>query len=103
MTDSIPTSRLPTPRTATSAEPSGRPGVVLVRYWAGARAAAGLESEDAGPGEIAGILDDLAARHPALTPVLPVCALLLDGLAVDRTAHAAAGTVLEVLPPFAGG
>ena len=47
---------------------------VLVRYWAGARAAAGVDEERLSDVATVG---DLVARlteaHPALAPVLPVC------------------------------
>lgn len=76
---------------------------VLVRYWAGARAAAGIDSESAAPGTVAEVLAQVQDRHADLQPILDVCAFLLDGLSVDRSATAPAGSVVEVLPPFAGG
>lgn len=79
---------------------------LLVRYWAGARAAAGVTEEyvprpDAGT--VADVVATVADRHPPLEPVLEVAALLLDGRAVRRDEPVGAAATLEVLPPFAGG
>lgn len=76
---------------------------VTVRYWAAARAAAGVEQESRRPGAVADILAGATADHPALVPVLAVASTLLDGVAVEGEARAAAGSTLEILPPFAGG
>ncbi len=84
--------------------------VVTVRYFAAARAAAGLPSEnlDIGDGEgatVADALDAIASRHgEALRKVLAACSFLLDSVAVrDRTTPLRPGAELDVLPPFAGG
>lgn len=75
-----------------------------IRYWAGARAAAGVESDlvrDCGTvAEAVGAVD---ALHPGLAPVTAVSTLLLDGRAAHRDDPLPDGSVLEVLPPFAGG
>lgn len=76
---------------------------VTVRYWAGARAAAGVAQEQRPPGSVADVLAAAAADHPDLVPVLAVASTLLDGLSVGPDARAEAGSLLEVLPPFAGG
>ena len=83
---------------------------LTVRYFAGARAAAGVDSEVLplpAPGWTVGdVLRELADRHgPRLAAVLASCSFLLDEVAVrSRDAqlppHSA---VLDVLPPFAGG
>ena len=79
-------------------------GSVTVRYWAGARAAAGVEQDEvADAGTVGAALAAVTALHPALEPVVAVSTLLLDGRAVDRSAALADGALLEVLPPFAGG
>ena len=84
------------------AGPAG--GDVTVRYWAGARAATGRESDVVGDVRTVGeVVDAATSLHPALAPVAAVSTLLLDGLAVGREAVVAPGAVLEVLPPFAGG
>jgi molybdopterin synthase sulfur carrier subunit len=78
--------------------------VVTVRYWAAARAAAGVEQDEVtGVATVGAALAAVTARRPDLEPVAAVSTLLLDGRAVDRGAAVAHGSVLEVLPPFAGG
>jgi molybdopterin synthase sulfur carrier subunit len=79
--------------------------VVLVRYFAAARAAAGVSEEKLDAPTLAHLLDALAARHGSqLATVLARCSFLVDGLAChDRDASLAADTVVDVLPPFAGG
>jgi sulfur-carrier protein len=82
--------------------------VVIVRYFAAARAAAGLASEniDVGDGAtVADALDAIAARHgEALRKVLAACSFLLNSVAVrDRATPLQPGAQLDVLPPFAGG
>lgn len=82
--------------------------VVTVRYFAGARAAAGMHSEDVEldvGATIADVLDAVAGRHgEALSRVLTGCSFLLDSMAVrDRQTPIANGAELDVLPPFAGG
>ena len=82
----------------------GSPETVLVRYWAGARAAAGVDGESvSGVDTVAGLLARLAAAHPALEPVLPVCSVLVGGRASTGADPVPAGAVVEILPPFAGG
>jgi molybdopterin converting factor small subunit len=79
-------------------------GPVTVRYWAGARAAAGVDEDrvtDCPDVETA--LRAVTALHPALAGVLGACTLLLDGRAVSPAAALSDDAVLEVLPPFAGG
>jgi len=77
---------------------------VLVRYWAGARAAAGVDEERlAGVATVADLVARLAAAHPALEMVLPVCSVLVGGRASTGDDPVPAGAVIEVLPPFAGG
>ncbi|WP_409484772.1 MoaD/ThiS family protein [Arsenicicoccus dermatophilus] len=80
---------------------------VEVRYWAGARAAAGAPSDTltlaAGPRTVADVLAAAVEARPALAPVLPACSILLGGRAVALDAPVPSGGVVEVLPPFAGG
>jgi molybdopterin converting factor small subunit len=80
-------------------------GVVTVRYWAGARAAAGRDEEAVEAGTIGELLGAIGGRPP-LDRVLSASSLLVDGTAVRRedSAHPLpAGAVVDVLPPFAGG
>jgi sulfur-carrier protein len=81
---------------------------VVVRYFAAARAAAGVETEkiqvEAGA-TVAGLLATIAADHgPELATVLERCSYLLDEVAVrDRDTRLGDDPTLDVLPPFAGG
>jgi molybdopterin converting factor small subunit len=84
---------------------------VLVRYFAGAAAAAGTDEErlEVAPWTTAADLAVLLGqRHPGLVRVLEVASLLVDEVAVrDRSQPlVAAGredVQVDVLPPFAGG
>jgi len=79
--------------------------MITVRYFAGAREAAGVTTEQlGGPTSVAALRAALTAAHPALTTVLPKCALLIAGARApsDNTEIPDAATV-DVLPPFAGG
>ena len=81
---------------------------IEVRYFAAARAAAGVEAEkiqlEAGA-TVDDVLTALRAEHGAeLARVLERCSYLLDEVAVrDRTASVGGAATLDVLPPFAGG
>ncbi len=104
---------------------------VLVRYWAAARAAAGVDTESVtlpegqgqgqgedqgqgeglgeglgegqGPATVGSVLDEVTTRHTELGRVLRVATVLVNGRAADRAWTLADGDVVEVLPPFAGG
>lgn len=81
---------------------------VLVRYFASARAAAGVESERVrlpSSASVGDAVEHLRSLHPGgLSRVLDASGFLLDGTAVrDRTRPLPDGAELDVLPPFAGG
>jgi molybdopterin synthase sulfur carrier subunit len=78
---------------------------VTVRYFAGARAAAGVEAEDRTAATLADLVRQIADAHgPRLEKVLTACSFLVDGAqARDPGATLAPGAVVDVLPPFAGG
>jgi len=79
--------------------------VVTVRYWAGARAAAGCEEEAVDAGTVGDLMATIGAR-PELARLLRAASLLVDGTSVRRedTDHPLPhGSVVDVLPPFAGG
>jgi molybdopterin converting factor small subunit len=80
-------------------------GAVTVRFWAAARAAAGRAEDTVAAGTLAELVAVLGERHgERLAEVLGYCSFLVDGQPVrDRTIPVAAGSELEVLPPFAGG
>jgi molybdopterin converting factor small subunit len=84
------------------------PVTIVVRYFAAARAAAGLEEEKVHLPEGATVADavaELRRRHPEDLPrVLDAVSYLLDGIAVRDPARVLTdGAELDVLPPFAGG
>ncbi len=79
-----------------------------IRYWAAAKAAAGVESEPYAADTLAEALDAARAQHSdEFTRVLTVCSFVIDGDPVGTRAHAEVklpdGGSVEVLPPFAGG
>ena len=81
--------------------------LITVRYFAGARAASGVDEEHllvsrAWPLEE--LADHLAQRHgAALERVLAASSFLVDETAGSRDRMVPAGSVVDVLPPFAGG
>ncbi|MGW5055527.1 MoaD/ThiS family protein [Actinokineospora sp. NPDC004072] len=81
---------------------------VRVRYFAGARAAAGVAEEDVAltdPATVEHALTAVAERRGAdLRRVLAASSFLLNSIAVrDRSTRVGDGDALDVLPPFAGG
>jgi len=81
---------------------------VTVRYFAAAKAAAGVDTERLDVPVHASVDDVLAIareRHSAeFARVLERCSFLLDEVAVRDRSHAVPiGATLDVLPPFAGG
>lgn len=86
---------------------------VTVRYWASARAAAGVAEDRiplSEPVSVAGIRALAIALHPGsarLPDVLGVCSVLIDDLPLGRRdpdeVLVEAGATVEFLPPFAGG
>ena len=84
---------------------------VTVRYWAGAKAAAGTDHdvlEVPGPVSLAEVTARAAALHPGrLASVLAVCSVLLGedpaGTGDPAGVVVAPGTEVQYLPPFAGG
>jgi len=78
------------------------PATVTVRYWAGAKRAAGVEKESLTADTVAELRDLLAAR-PELTKVAAVASFLIDGQQAGEGAVLHDGAEVDVLPPFAGG
>jgi molybdopterin converting factor small subunit len=81
--------------------------VITVRYFAGARAATGVDEEQL-PVDRSWPLEELAVqlaeRHgPALRRVLTAASFLIDETAGARDRVVPVGSVVDVLPPFAGG
>lgn len=78
--------------------------MATVRYFAGARDAAGTESETVDATTVGELHAAVVARHAALADVLPRCSLLVGGVrATDDDTRIAEDETVDVLPPFAGG
>ena len=86
---------------------------VTVRYWASARAAAGVPQDVIalpGPVSLADLIDLAVGRRDestGLRKVLHVCSVLVDdrpvGSSVPVDVLVETGSSVEFLPPFAGG
>ena len=80
---------------------------VTVRYYAAARAAAGLDDEIIGVAQdtsLGALMHSLGERNPELAKVLSRCSYLCDGIAVrDQRLTLENVETIDVLPPFAGG
>jgi molybdopterin converting factor small subunit len=78
-----------------------------VRYFAAAKAAAGVETEIVSVASGATVTDLVAAlraRGERLAAVLDRCSFLCDGVAVrDGRRPLQTNQTVDVLPPFAGG
>jgi sulfur-carrier protein len=80
--------------------------MLTVRFFAGARAAAGgVSSEPAAADSLDDLVQLLTDRHgERLGLVLKSASFLVDGLAChDRHGPLPADATVDVLPPFAGG
>jgi sulfur-carrier protein len=79
--------------------------MVTVRYFAGARAASGLDTEARDAATLDELIDQIVDQHgEKLARVLTACSFLVDGTSTrDRAVQLAPGAVVDVLPPFAGG
>jgi sulfur-carrier protein len=83
---------------------------VRIRYWAAAKAAAGVPEESVDAVTLAGALNAaVASRKPdvRLAAVIARSSFLVNADPVGRSDHESIvldeGAVIEVLPPFAGG
>ncbi|QSR32890.1 molybdopterin synthase sulfur carrier subunit [Nocardioides sp. S5] len=88
------------------------PETVTVRYWAGARAAAGTAEdtfEVVGEVTLAELVRRVLERHPddRMARTVGVCSVLVGDRPVrsqdPATVVVEPGSVVELLPPFAGG
>jgi molybdopterin synthase sulfur carrier subunit len=82
--------------------------VALLRYWAAAKEAAGVAQESVDASTLAEALDAARAGHgERFTTVLVRCSFVVDGDPVGGRDHARVGvrpdSLVDVLPPFAGG
>ncbi len=85
---------------------------VTLRYWAAARAATGVASEELaleGPTTLAEVVARVVAAHPGadVARIMSVCSVLVGDQPVGSqdpaTVQVQAGDTVEFLPPFAGG
>ena len=76
-----------------------------MRYFAGARAASGVDTESREAGTLDELVGQIVAAHgERLERVLTACSFLVDGTQTrDRATALTPGSVVDVLPPFAGG
>lgn len=96
--------------TAPVAETDGAVPLVVVRYWASAKAAAGRAEDEVRASTVAAALAAAALLHtdaPGYARVLSVCSFLLGDQPLGgqdlAAVHLSDGDVIEALPPFAGG
>ena len=90
-----------------SATRSPNQATVLVRYFAAAAEAAGVEEETLPAGEAGATVGELrellVTRYgPIMARVVANGSFLIDGV-VQREPSASLGAQVDVLPPFAGG
>lgn len=74
-----------------------------VRYFAAAEELAGVAEERRDEASLGALRAALAAERPGLGGILPRCAVLVDGARLGDDAELTDGTLVDVLPPFAGG
>ena len=78
---------------------------VTVRYFAGARAASGVDAEAREAATLDELIGQIVDAHgEKLERVLTACSFLVDGTTTrNRALVLSPGSVVDVLPPFAGG
>lgn len=77
--------------------------MTTVRFFAAAQEATGVDSLTTDAETLGSLKQQLLSEHPALTGILPRCAVLVDGARVDDGFALSEATTIDVLPPFAGG
>jgi molybdopterin synthase sulfur carrier subunit len=106
--------RGPQPLAAHTLEPGSAPGGhVCVRFWASARAAAGVPevvvpvAAEVALDTLVGLVLDRLPDRDRLRSVLEVCSVLVGdrpaGAAERSSVRVPPGSTVEFLPPFAGG
>jgi molybdopterin converting factor small subunit len=83
-------------------------GMTVVRYWAAAKEAAGVAEEQIPAATLAEALSVArGARNERFAAVLARCSFIVDGDPVGGRDHSAVvvrpESLVDVLPPFAGG
>jgi molybdopterin synthase sulfur carrier subunit len=84
------------------------PDVTTLRYWAAAKEAAGVAAEELSGASLADVLERARARHDdRFAVVLRRCSFVVDGDPAGTRDHADVvvreDSLVDVLPPFAGG
>lgn len=81
-----------------------------MRYWASARAAAGIETEQVSAATLAEVLTEISRRHrdrDRFDDVISTCSVLHGEIPVGSRdpgdVALSPGDSIEFLPPFAGG
>ena len=82
--------------------------MTMLRYWAAAKEAAGVAEEDVAADTLAGALKAAREAHgDRFTTVLSRCSFVVDGDPVGGRDHSRVAlrpdSLVDVLPPFAGG
>lgn len=74
-----------------------------IRLFAAAEEAAGTDEVTHAAATLGELRAALTAEYPALGGILPRCAVLVGGSRVGDDTPLAQDTLVDVLPPFAGG
>jgi molybdopterin converting factor small subunit len=74
-----------------------------VRYFAAAEEAVGRDVETRSEPTLELLRAAISAEYPSLAAILPRCAVLVDGVRADDGVTLGVDTLVDVLPPFAGG
>ena len=74
-----------------------------IRYFAAAEEFAGRSEEIRPEPTLGALRAALVAERPGLSGLLPRYAVLVDGARVDDDTPLREDTLIDVLPPFAGG
>ncbi|MFS0731943.1 MoaD/ThiS family protein [Microbacterium sp. 1P10UB] len=77
--------------------------MALVRFFAAAREAVGADELIRSEKTLGDLRTALVSDHPALTDILPRCAVLVAGERTGDEHPLVPDDVIDVLPPFAGG
>lgn len=77
--------------------------MTTVRFFAAAEEAVGAAQLERTEPTLGALRDALTREFPALQPMLPKCAVLVDGARVDDATLLASAAVIDVLPLLAGG
>lgn len=74
-----------------------------IRYFAAAEEMAGRAEETRSEQTLGALRTALATERPGLGGILPRCAVLVDGARVPDEQTLTDDSLIDVLPPFAGG